>query len=132
AEQYSRRLDALTDTLQRSVKSLADRRFISYHEAWPYFARRFGFEVVASIEPLPGQEPSAKYLAGLVKLVRQESVQVIVSEPQLPREVPEALARETGARLVTLAPVTGSVHEAGTYLELLRYNVRTLVSAFGD
>ncbi len=132
AEQYSRRLDALTDTLQRSVQNLADRRFISYHDAWPYFARRFGFEVAASIEPLPGQEPSARHLANLVELVRQESIRVVVSEPQLPREVPEALAMETGARLVILAPVTGSLPEAVTYYRLLRYIVRTLVSALSN
>jgi ABC-type Zn uptake system ZnuABC Zn-binding protein ZnuA len=129
AGKYSRRLDSLTRVLQEIVKELPDRRFISYHEAWPHFARRFGFDVVASIEPLPGQEPSAKYLAGLVKRVRQESVRVVVTEPQLPRDLPEALAREAGIRLVTLAPLTGSLPEVATYAGLLEYNVRALVQA---
>ncbi len=128
-EQYQRRLDRLTDTLQKLVQALTDRRLISHHDAWPYFARRFGFEVAGSIEPLPGQEPSARYLAGLVEMIRLQKVRAICTEPQLPREVPATLARETGARLVVLASTTGSLPQAGTYLKLLDYNVRALEHA---
>ncbi|MEO0078895.1 MAG: metal ABC transporter substrate-binding protein [candidate division WOR-3 bacterium] len=131
-EQYQRRLDSLTNTLKGLVQNLPDRRFIAHHDAWPYFARRFGFEVIGSIEPLPGEEPSAKHLAGLVKMIRAEKVRAICTEPQLPRDVPAALARETGASLVLLAPVTGSLPQTSTYLKLLDYNVRTLVRALGQ
>lgn len=132
ATAFARRLDSLTDTLQKLVQTLPDRRIISYHEAWPYFARRFGFEVVAAIEPLPGQEPSARYLAGLVKLVKEKKVRVIVTEPQLPSDVPNALARETGAQVVVLSPLTGALPGTSSYLALISHNVRTLAAALAQ
>jgi zinc/manganese transport system substrate-binding protein/zinc transport system substrate-binding protein/manganese/iron transport system substrate-binding protein len=54
---------------------------------------------------------------------------VIVSEPQLNPKIPEALARETGARLVVLSPLPGAMPGTETYLDLLRYNVEQLVNA---
>jgi len=53
ALRFGQRLDSLTDTLTQLVKTLPDPRFVSYHETWPYFCHRFGFEVVAAIEPCP-------------------------------------------------------------------------------
>ena len=132
ALRFGQRLDSLTDTLTQLVKTLPDPRFVSYHETWPYFCHRFGFEVVAAIEPLPGQEPPARYLAGLVKLVSTEKVRVIVTEPQLPADIPKALARETGAEIVVLSPLTGSLPGTSTYLALISHNVRTLAAALAQ
>ncbi|MCX6843335.1 MAG: metal ABC transporter substrate-binding protein, partial [candidate division WOR-3 bacterium] len=55
---YFVQLDSLSQAIKAQVAALADRRFISFHDAWPYFCRRFGLEVVATVEPIPGQEPS--------------------------------------------------------------------------
>jgi ABC-type Zn uptake system ZnuABC Zn-binding protein ZnuA len=132
AQTYGRRLDSLTDALNRLVQPLLDRRFISYHESWPYFARRFGFQVVASIEPLPGQEPSARYMAGLVDLVKSSRVKAVCTEPQLPQDVPSVLASETGAKLVMLSPITGALPGTGDYFSMLTYDVRHLVAALSD
>jgi len=132
AQIYDRRLDCLTDALSRLVQPLPDRRFISYHESWPYFARRFGFQVVASIEPLPGQEPSARYMAGLVDLVKSSRVKVVCTEPQLPQDVPNVLASETGAKLVMLSPIAGALPGTEDYFSLLTYDVQHLVAALSD
>jgi ABC-type Zn uptake system ZnuABC Zn-binding protein ZnuA len=126
---YDQRLDSLTQALTAVVQQLPDRRFISFHDAWPYFAERFGFQIAASIEPIPGQEPSAREIARLIDLIRNEGIRVIASEPQLPSDIPTTLARETGARVVTLTPLTGAIPGVDDYLSLIRYNVETLVSA---
>jgi ABC-type Zn uptake system ZnuABC Zn-binding protein ZnuA len=126
---YYRRLDSLTRAITAEVSALPDRRFISFHPAWPYFARRFGFEVVASIEPIPGQEPSARRIAELADLIRQQHIKVICSEPQLPSDVPNTLAREAGARVIILSPLTDGVPETGDYVSLIGYNARTIIGA---
>jgi len=84
---------------------------------------------VATVEPLPGQEPSAKDMAELVKRMRSDSVRVIVIEPQQNPDLAATLAKETGAMVVRLCQFNGVLPETGSYLQLLDYNVRTLVAA---
>jgi manganese/iron transport system substrate-binding protein len=102
---YYARLDSLSATISAEFAGLKDKRLITYHDAWPYFARRFGLDIVASVEPIPGQEPSAKSLARLVDLIRAEHIKVITTEPQLPSALPDMLARETGVKVLMLNPL---------------------------
>jgi ABC-type Zn uptake system ZnuABC Zn-binding protein ZnuA len=122
---FREQLDSLMTAINRQVATLPDKRFVSYHDAWPYFARRFGFTIVATVEPIPGQEPSAKELARLVDLIRRERIKVITTEPQLPSSLPEMLARETGAKLVSLNPLE---YEGG-YIAVLGTSTNALLSA---
>jgi manganese/iron transport system substrate-binding protein len=122
---YFLRLDSLSQAIAAQVESLQDRRFVSFHDAWPYFARRFGLDIVATVEPIPGQEPSAKELARLVDLVRREHIKVITTEPQLPSALPDMLARETGATVVSLDPLATE----GGYIAALGANAGAIVAA---
>jgi ABC-type Zn uptake system ZnuABC Zn-binding protein ZnuA len=126
---YLGRIDRVQSELMERVRSLPDRRMIVHHPAWPYFARRFRFQISDEIVRQPGGEPSAHHLQRLVDRIRRERIRVIVSEPQLNPRIPEALARETGARLVVLSPLPGAMPGTETYLDLLRYNVTQLVNA---
>lgn len=128
ARAYDQRLDSLTQALTAVVAQLPDRRFIAFHEAWPYFANRFGFQIAASIEPIPGHEPSAREIAHLTDLIRTQGIRVIASEPQLPSDITMMLARETGVKTVILTPLTGAIRGVDDYVSLIRYNVETLVS----
>ncbi len=102
---YFARLDSLSAAISAELADLTDRRIITYHDAWPYFARRFGLDIVATIEPIPGQQLSAKELARLVDLIRREQIKVITTEPQLPSVLPDMLTRETGVKVVVLNPL---------------------------
>ncbi|MGQ9678037.1 MAG: metal ABC transporter substrate-binding protein [bacterium] len=125
-ERFLKLLDSTVAELQKVTQKLTNRKFLAMHESWPYFCRTFGFEMVRAIEPLPGQEPSAKDFAQLVETVRKEKVRAIVVEPQHNRDLADALARETGAKVVVLASVTGSLPEASDYVSLLKYDVEKL------
>jgi len=122
---YFGRLDSLSQAINAEVATLQDRRFIQFHDAWPYFCRRFGLQVVATVEPIPGQEPSAKELARLVDLIRREHVKVITTEPQLSSVLPDMLARETGVKVVTLNPL----ESGGGYIAALGASAEALVEA---
>jgi len=102
---YFVRLDSLSAAISAEFAGLRDRRIITYHDAWPYFARRFGLDIMAAVEPIPGQEPSAKELARLVDLIRREHIKAITTEPQLPSALPNMLASETGVKVVVLNPL---------------------------
>jgi len=126
---YLRKLDQLRGDLSDRTKRLADRRFIAHHPAWPYFARRFGFQIVGTIQPQSGSEPSALQLHGLIVKINKERIKVVVSEIQLSQKIPELLAKETGARVVVLTTLPGGLPHTETYLDMLRYNVLQLANA---
>ena len=126
---YLRKLDQLRGELSDRIKRLADRRFIAHHPAWPYFARRFGFQIVGTIQPQSGSEPSALHLHGLIATIKKDRIKVVVSEIQLSQKIPELLAKETGARLVVLTTLPGGLPHTETYLDMLRYNVLQLAYA---
>jgi ABC-type Zn uptake system ZnuABC Zn-binding protein ZnuA len=123
---YLIELDRLQSELTMRVRDLPDRRIIVHHPAWPYFARRFGFQVFGEILSQPGSESSAQHLQRLIATMRKEHIHVIVSEPQLNQKIPEVLAHETGARVVVLTPLPGALPGTETYLDMLRYNVHQL------
>lgn len=128
---YLDRLGSLASRLRRQVASLPDRRFLSYHAAWPYFARGLGFEVAGVVTPIPGQEPSARSLVDLIRKIRDEKIPVLVTEPQLSSKLPDLLHQETGIRVVTLSPLLGS-GSAKSYLELLEANAERLIGALRE
>lgn len=128
---YIMELEALEKELKKKVGSLKNRAIVTHHPAWPYFARRLGFAIKGDILTQVGSEPSAKHMGELIKLIRQEKIKVIVSEPQLNPKIPNMLAEETGAKVVILSPLPGAIPGTATYLDLVRYNTEALISALG-
>ena len=126
---YLRRMDQVQTDLLERVAPLRDRRIVTHHPAWPYFARRFGFQIEGDILQQMGMEPSSTHLAEIAKRIKSGRIKVIVSEPQFNQKVVRALADETGARIVVLSPLPGTIKGTETYLSLLTYNVTKLVTA---
>jgi ABC-type Zn uptake system ZnuABC Zn-binding protein ZnuA len=126
---YLKRLDQLRAELIERVRKLSDKRFIAHHPAWPYFARRFGFQIVGTIQTQSGSEPSAVQIQTLIATIRTQRIKAVVSEIQLSQKLPELLAKETGARIVVLTTLPGGLPRTETYLDMLRYNVLQLTNA---
>lgn len=126
---YLRKLDQLRTDLGDRLRRLPDRRIIVHHPAWPYFARRFGFQVVGTIQSQSGSEPSALQLQSLIATIKKTRIKVIVSEIQLSQKLPDLLAKETGARVVVLTTLPGGLPHTESYLDMLRYNVLQLANA---
>jgi ABC-type Zn uptake system ZnuABC Zn-binding protein ZnuA len=126
---YLKRLDQLRAELTERLRRLSDKRFIAHHPAWPYFARRFGFEIVGTIQSQAVSEPSAIQIQHLITTIKKQRVKAVVSEIQLSQRLPELLARETGARVVVLTTLPGGLPRTDTYLDMLRYNVLQLANA---
>jgi ABC-type Zn uptake system ZnuABC Zn-binding protein ZnuA len=128
-EHYLQRLSDSERELQRRVTGLRDRRIVTYHPAWPYFARRFGFRIEGDIIRQIGAEPTGAELARLAHRMKTEKIKVIVSEPQLNQKVAQALAGETGARIVLLSVLPGAIKGTESYLSMLQYDIETLAEA---
>ncbi|MCU0607156.1 MAG: metal ABC transporter substrate-binding protein, partial [Candidatus Edwardsbacteria bacterium] len=84
AAAYLAKLDALRQRMHGGLKGIRTRDIITFHEAFPYFAREFGLTVAAVIEREPGAEPSAAELAATIDLVRAKGITALFAEPQYP------------------------------------------------
>ena len=73
------RLDAGLARWQSLMAPYRGAKVVVVHESWPYFAQRFGLDIVAAIEPTPGVPPSPAYLASLTR--RMKEAQVAWSSP---------------------------------------------------
>ena len=132
ARNRARLLERLDADLVRWTAILAPyrgARVVAYHDTWPYFARRFGLVVVATIEPAPGVPPSPASLAELTTRMREAGVKLVVAEPSSNSSIASQVAARSGARLVTLVPSVGGDPEARDYPGLFEVNVRRLTRA---
>ena len=102
------------------------RRAVEDHRAWIYLAERFGLELVAALEPLPGIAPTPRHLQEVVARMRAEQVGLVLATPYFSPRHAELVARETGARIVALAHQVGSRPGTDDYLAMIDHNVRAL------
>jgi ABC-type Zn uptake system ZnuABC Zn-binding protein ZnuA len=102
ATAYRARLDALDQQIRSRIAAIpdADRRLVTFHDAFPYFAREYGLEIVGVAVEAPGQDPSAAEIAALIEAIKAAHVKAIFSENQFPRQLVDQLAASTGAKVV--------------------------------
>ncbi|MBI4830830.1 MAG: zinc ABC transporter substrate-binding protein [Candidatus Lindowbacteria bacterium] len=130
-EAYVQQLDATKERVAERLSGLPNKKIITFHDAWPYFAEEFGFEIVGSFEPFPGKQPTPRYLAELQQKVRQNDIKSLFSEPQLSTEAIEALASDLGLKLYILDPL-GGVEGRNSYADLFAYNADVIVEALSN
>jgi ABC-type Zn uptake system ZnuABC Zn-binding protein ZnuA len=103
------------------------RPVVTFHDAFPYLTRRYGLELVGVIEEVPNVEPSARYLANLLKTIRATKVDLLFTEPQFNPLLAERLAKDLGVRLASLDTLETGEASADFYEAGMRRNLRTLV-----
>lgn len=132
AKAYTDQLVALEAELKAKVATIpADRRkLVTSHDAFPYFAKAFGFEIVGFAQPEPDKMPSAGELADLIDKVKAAGVPAIFSEAGASPQLAETIAKETGAKVVTDLPTDSLLDKpADTFLGLMRVAVDKIVVA---
>lgn len=132
---YQQRLESLDAELKEGLKDLPSRDIVTFHEAFPYFAKAYGLNVAGVVNREPGDALSPAQLAELVKTLKDLGVPPLFIEPQYPELAAQTLSQETGAKVYTLDPiVTGPLDEGAltAYEEGMRGNMRTLQEALGE
>ena len=72
ADRFIKSLEELKSKMHQGLSGISDRNIITFHEAFPYFAREFNLNVAAVIEREAGSEPSARELAEIIKLIKEK------------------------------------------------------------
>jgi ABC-type Zn uptake system ZnuABC Zn-binding protein ZnuA len=132
ASAYQATLDELDTWVRTQLESVPQdhRRVVSFHDAFPYYARAYGLEVVGTIIDAPGQDPSAGEIADLVRAIKEADVPAILAEAQFSPQLAETIAAETGATVVADL-YTGSLGDApvDTYEGMMRWDTERIVEA---
>jgi ABC-type Zn uptake system ZnuABC Zn-binding protein ZnuA len=132
ATAYSDQLVSLEADLKAKVGTMPPdrRKLVTSHDAFPYFARAFGFEVVGFAQPEPDKMPSAGELADLIDKVKAARVPAIFSEAGVSSQLAETIAKETGAKVITDLPTDSLLDRpADSYVGLMRVVVDKIVTA---
>jgi ABC-type Zn uptake system ZnuABC Zn-binding protein ZnuA len=133
ASAYVAQVQAMDSANKAKIETIpvANRKLVTFHDAFPYFAAHYGFDVVGVILANVGQEPTASELAALVETVRAAHVKAVFSEAQFSPELAKTLAEEAGITTVvtTLYNDTVGPPPTDTYLRLMEWNVDEIVKA---
>ncbi len=103
---------------------------VADHKMWPYFARRFGIQIVGYLEPKPGIPPSTKHLRELIAMMKAEDVNLLLTSVYYDPRHARFVSENTGATLLSMAHQAGARKGTEGYLEMIDYNVRQMVAAF--
>ena len=113
----------------------ADRKLLTYHDAYAYFARDYGWTVIGAIQPSDFSEPSAKEVTRLIDQIRAERVPAVFGSEVFPSPVLRQIAEESGATYVDDLrddDLPGDPGDARhSWLGLMRFDYVTMVEALG-
>ena len=122
-----KRLHQLDEEIGLALGPYHGSRIVTYHRAFPYFTRRYGLALVGVIEEVPNVEPSPKYLAALLKVIREKEVKAIFTEPQFRASLAERISRDTKVPVAELDTLETGPLKPTAYEEGLRRNLNTLL-----
>jgi ABC-type Zn uptake system ZnuABC Zn-binding protein ZnuA len=132
AQAYLEELGDLDREIEAAIELIPPerRKLVTFHDAYPYLAARYGLEVVGVVVPSPGQEPSAQDVARLVETLRSAGVPAVFKEPQFNAAILEQVAGDAGVRVLDLLS-DAYVDGVDSYLDLMHFNLRQLEEGLG-
>jgi zinc/manganese transport system substrate-binding protein len=126
---FDKRLAAAERRWDAAMAPYKGAKIVTYHRSWPNFADRFGLNVVGYVEPKPGIPPTASHTVSLIQEMKRLGIKIILVEPYFDLRTPQAIARDTGAEVLVLAPSVGGVPAAADYIKLFDVDIDQLVAA---
>ncbi len=99
---FTTKLQALSDGIKVASQTVPaeQRRLLTYHDSWAYWAREYNWKVIGAIQPSDFKEPSAKEIGDLITQIKQEKVKAIFGSEVFPSPVLEQIAKESGAKYI--------------------------------
>jgi zinc/manganese transport system substrate-binding protein len=132
---------AAIDELEPQVKAAFEniptpkRKIITSHDAFGYFGAAYGIELIAPQGVSTESEASAKDVAKIIRQIRQEKIPAVFVENISDPRLMERVAKETGARIgerVFSDALSEPGGPAGTYIDMMRHNIRAFSSALSS
>ncbi|HRU02078.1 MAG TPA: zinc ABC transporter substrate-binding protein, partial [Victivallales bacterium] len=104
AKEYIKRLQIISDDFKKKTENFKNKKIIQPHGVFDYFARDFGLEIIATLQP-HGHELSSSEIITLIKIIEKEKPIAIISEYQYSDKIAKMLSDETKIPHIKLDPV---------------------------
>lgn len=127
AAAYVLKLHALDAELKKQLEAVQGVPFITYHNAFGYFVRRYGLNLAGVVERVPEIPPSTRERAQLQRVIREKEVKALFSEPGGNSPLARSIAKDTGIRLGELDPLETGELDGESYERGMRRNAEALV-----
>ncbi|HSW81626.1 MAG TPA: zinc ABC transporter substrate-binding protein [Candidatus Saccharimonas sp.] len=135
AAAYNKQLAALDTQIKNGLRTCQTRTIVTSHDAFSYYAERYGLNAVAIAGMDPSEEPSAAKLAELSDLVKQQNVQYVFFESLVSPKLADTIAQETGTKTAVFDPLEGLTDDAQkagkNYSSVQQDNLAALRTALG-
>lgn len=137
AEAYLAKLDELGAEVKNLVAGIPPerRRIITSHDAFRYFEEAYGIDFVAPQGVSTEAEASAKDVARIIQQIRREKIAAVFVENVSDARLMERIAKETGAKIgerVYSDALSEPNGPAGTYIDMMRHNIRAFSAALSS
>ncbi len=126
AQRYVQRLQTLDRDIQSALSGLTNRSLVTYHDAFPYFARRYGLKIAGIVEEVPEVNPTARQLSRLARVMREQNIRVLFIAPGGRTKVAQRIAADLKAELVELDTLETGPLSPAAYEERMRHNTTVL------
>ena len=136
-ERFRGRIVQMDQGIRAAVATIPEqnRKLLTYHDSWAYFAKQYGLEVIGAVQPSNFSQPSVKEVAGLIDQVRALGLPAVFGSEVFPSDVLEAISKETDARFIDELADDDLPGKPGdpehSYLGLMRKNMELMIPALG-
>jgi ABC-type Zn uptake system ZnuABC Zn-binding protein ZnuA len=137
SKKYTELLKQLDNGIKKSVMTIPpeNRKLLTYHDSWAYFAPRYGMTVIAVIQPSDFGEPSAKDVADLIDQVRAEKVPAIFASEVFPTNIIDQIAKEGNITVVETLSDDDLPGKSGdnnhSYVGMMIENMKNMILPLG-
>jgi manganese/iron transport system substrate-binding protein len=126
-DRYLKELDELDAYIRAQIETIPreQRKLVTFHDAFPYFARAYGLELTGYVVRSPGREPSAQEIKTLSDTLRRQNVRAVFKEPQLNARLLERAAKDAGVKVESLYS-DALTKDITSYVQMMRVNADTV------
>jgi ABC-type Zn uptake system ZnuABC Zn-binding protein ZnuA len=132
---FAAKVDELDAAMRRATATVPNPELLTYHDAYAYFARTYGWKVIGAVQVSSFEDPTPKEVATLIEQVRGERVPAIFGSEVFPSPVLQQIADETGATYVAELRDDDLPGEHGdpdhSYFGLMVFDFETFMGALG-
>ncbi|MDP3851686.1 MAG: metal ABC transporter substrate-binding protein [Luteolibacter sp.] len=130
AAAYIASLRGLDAEFKSILGPLPSKKLVTFHDAFPYLAKRYGLESIGYISEFPERDPAPAELAALIDRIRASGVKVIFAETGYEPALLQRVASEAGAKVSTIDTLEVGQSGPDAYLSGMRKNLESLRTAF--
>jgi ABC-type Zn uptake system ZnuABC Zn-binding protein ZnuA len=130
AAAYLTKLRDLDAEFRRVLDPLPSKKLVTFHDAFPYLARRYGLESIGYISEFPERDPSPAELANLIERIRAAGVKVLFAETGYEPALLQRVASESGARVSSIDTLEVGTPGPDAYIDRMKLNLDALRQAF--